>query len=66
MADNLLDTSYSTQMAGDELFYLLDEGKINYQPVTNDIPLSDTELIQAVTAIGDTTLLSDGELSHAA
>ena len=43
MADNLLDNSYSTQIAEDEFFYLLDKCKINYQPVAEDITLSDTE-----------------------
>ena len=52
-------------MAEDKFFYLLDQCKINYQPVTDDITLLDTELIQAGTAIGDMTL-SDSEFSQAA
>ena len=47
ITDNLLDTSYSTQMPEDEYYHLLDECKINYQPVTEDHTLSDTELFQA-------------------
>ena len=52
-------------MTEDEYLDLLYESKINYQPVNEDITLSDTELSQAVAAIG-VQLLSDGELSQAA
>ena len=39
--------------------YLLYECKINDQLVTEDITLSDTTLMQAATAIGDTTMSDD-------